>query len=121
MLQTSTSPEIVPPTLVTPPASGFDTLGLIEPILRAVRAENYTAPTPIQAQSIPYLIEGRDLLGCAQTGTGKTAAFALPMLQRLVADRRNPGARAMRALVLTPTRELASQIDDSFRVYGRHL
>ncbi len=104
-----------------PTASGFDHLGLIEPILRAIRAENYTAPTPIQAQSIPHLLQGRDLLGCAQTGTGKTAAFALPILQRLATAKRNPGARAMRALILTPTRELASQIDDSIAVYGRHL
>jgi ATP-dependent RNA helicase RhlE len=102
-------------------ASGFETLGLIEPILRAVRAENYTTPTPIQARSIPHLLEGRDLLGCAQTGTGKTAAFALPILQRLAAERRPAPPRGMRALILTPTRELASQIDDSFRVYGRHL
>jgi len=99
----------------------FDTLGLIEAIRTAVRAENYTAPTPIQAQSIPHLLAGRDLLGCAQTGTGKTAAFALPILQRLADNRRPAGARRMRALILTPTRELASQIDDSFRTYGRNL
>jgi ATP-dependent RNA helicase RhlE len=101
--------------------SSFDDLGLAEPLLRAVRAENYTQPTPIQAQAIPYLLEGRDLLGIAQTGTGKTAAFALPMLQRLSA---NPVPRrrgAVRALILTPTRELAVQILESFRAYGRHL
>ncbi|HEX9463434.1 MAG TPA: DEAD/DEAH box helicase [Alphaproteobacteria bacterium] len=96
-------------------------MGLIEPILRAVSAENYTTPTPIQAKSIPHLLQGRDLLGCAQTGTGKTAAFALPILQRLSEQRRQAAPRTMRALVLTPTRELASQIDDSFRTYGRHL
>jgi ATP-dependent RNA helicase RhlE len=99
----------------------FDDLGLAEPLLRAIRAENYTEPTPIQAQAIPYLLEGRDLLGIAQTGTGKTAAFALPILHRLSA---NPVPRkrgAVRALVLTPTRELAVQIVENFRSYGRHL
>ena len=101
--------------------AGFEALGLIEPILRAVAAENYTTPTPIQQQSIPHLLGGRDLLGCAQTGTGKTAAFALPILQRLAAQRRPAAARSMRALILTPTRELAAQIGDSFRAYGRHL
>jgi len=104
----------------------FTELELIEPLQRALRAENYTVPTPIQAGAIPHLLAGRDLLGCAQTGTGKTAAFALPMLQRLSAtgpDGRRPGAgpRRMRSLVLTPTRELAIQIGDSFRAYGRHL
>jgi ATP-dependent RNA helicase RhlE len=99
----------------------FDDLGLAEPLLRAVRAENYTEPTPIQAQAIPHLLQGRDLLGIAQTGTGKTAAFALPILQRLSA---NPVPRkrgAVRALILTPTRELAVQIVENFRSYGRHL
>src|SRR4051812_42214070 len=123
MLQTSTSASAAP-VVHAPPApieSGFDNLGLIEPILRAVRTEKYTTPTPIQAQSIPHLLQGRDLLGCAQTGTGKTAAFALPILQRLNANRKNPGPKAMRALILTPTRELASQIDDSFATYGKHV
>jgi ATP-dependent RNA helicase RhlE len=101
--------------------TSFAELGLIEPIQRAVRAENYTTPTPIQLQSIPYLLAGRDLLGCAQTGTGKTAAFALPILQRLAGDPRRVGPKACRVLVLTPTRELAAQIEASFRVYGRHL
>ena len=99
----------------------FDDLGLAEPLLRAVRAENYATPTPIQAQAIPHLLAGKDLLGIAQTGTGKTAAFALPILQRLSA---NPVPRkrgAVRALILTPTRELAVQIVESFRSYGRHL
>jgi ATP-dependent RNA helicase RhlE len=99
----------------------FDELGLAEPLLRAISTENYTEPTPIQAQAIPYLLEGRDLLGIAQTGTGKTAAFALPILQRLSA---NPVPRrrgAVRALILTPTRELAVQIVENFRSYGRHL
>ncbi len=112
-------------TLTPPPApaseSGFAALGLIEPILRAVREENYTTPTPIQGQSIPHLLQGRDLLGCAQTGTGKTAAFTLPILQRLTQNRRAAAPRTMRTLVLTPTRELASQIGDSVRAYGRHL
>ncbi len=116
----STAAESLAP-VTAPAATGFDAIGLIEPILRAVRAENYTAPTPIQAQSIPHLLQGRDLLGCAQTGTGKTAAFALPMLQRLAERRVAAGPRKMRALVLTPTRELASQIDDSFRAYGKNL
>jgi ATP-dependent RNA helicase RhlE len=99
----------------------FSDLGLIEPIQRAIRAESYATPTPIQAQAIPHLLQGRDLLGCAQTGTGKTAAFALPILQGLTADRQRAGRRACRALVLTPTRELAAQIADSFTVYGRYL
>ncbi|MGH6942589.1 MAG: DEAD/DEAH box helicase, partial [Geminicoccaceae bacterium] len=99
----------------------FAELGLTPPLQRAVRTEKYATPTPIQAQAIPHLLKGRDLLGCAQTGTGKTAAFALPILQRLASDRRRPGPRACRALVLTPTRELAAQIALSFAVYGRHL
>ena len=101
----------------------FDRLGLIEPILQALRQEGYTKPTPIQAQSIPYLLEGRDLLGCAQTGTGKTAAFAIPLIQRLhgtVNFNARGTARPIRALILTPTRELAIQIDESFRSYGRN-
>ena len=101
-------------------------MALVEPIRRALAEEGYAAPTPIQAQAIPHLLAGRDLLGIAQTGTGKTAAFALPILQRLAADRGAPApparrARRARCLVLTPTRELASQIGDSFRAYGRHL
>ena len=99
----------------------FAQLDLVEPIHRALRAENYATPTPIQAQAIPHLLAGRDLLGIAQTGTGKTAAFALPILQRLSAERVQPVRNAMRALILTPTRELAVQIHDSFRAYGRFL
>ncbi len=99
----------------------FSDLDLIEPIQRAVRAENYTTPTPIQVLAIPHLLAGRDLFGCAQTGTGKTAAFALPILQRLANDRRPPRPRCPRVLVLTPTRELAAQIGQSFGVYGRNL
>jgi len=99
----------------------FQDLQLIEPIQRALAAEKYLHPTPIQAQAIPHLLAGRDLLGCAQTGTGKTAAFALPILQRLDQDRRAAVSRSPRVLVLSPTRELAAQIGDSFRTYGRNL
>jgi len=99
----------------------FKQLNLIEPVLRAVREEGYTHPTPIQEAAIPSLLEGRDLLGCAQTGTGKTAAFALPIIQRLHGKPRPAMPRCARVLVLTPTRELAAQIDESFSVYGRHL
>jgi ATP-dependent RNA helicase RhlE len=100
----------------------FADLRLAEPILRALAAENYLQPTPIQAQAIPPVMEGRDVLGCAQTGTGKTAAFALPMLHRFSRKAPTGGQkRAIRALILSPTRELAVQIDESFRAYGRHL
>ncbi len=101
--------------------SSFSGFGLAAPILKALAEEGYSQPTPIQAQSIPDVITGRDLLGIAQTGTGKTAAFALPILHRLAGDPRQPQRRGCRALVLSPTRELASQIADSFRAYGRHL
>lgn len=98
----------------------FAELGLAQPILRAVLAEGYEIPTPIQAQSIPHLMEGRDLLGSAQTGTGKTAAFALPILHRLThAGNPTPGSgRRIRVLILAPTRELAAQIGESVRIYG---
>ncbi|HEY5106670.1 MAG TPA: DEAD/DEAH box helicase [Caulobacteraceae bacterium] len=99
----------------------FDDLGLAKPLLKALADKGYTQPTPIQVQAIPPVLAGRDLLGIAQTGTGKTAAFALPILHRLAADRRPAPRRGCRVLVLTPTRELASQIADSFRAYGRHL
>lgn len=100
----------------------FQDLALIDPIRRALSEEGYAAPTPIQAQAVPHLLAGRDLLGIAQTGTGKTAAFALPILQRLVAGNSPALARkTARCLVLTPTRELALQIRDSFKAYGRHL
>jgi ATP-dependent RNA helicase RhlE len=100
----------------------FEELHLIEPIARAVRDEGYVTPTPIQQQAIPHVLAGRDLLGLAQTGTGKTAAFALPILQRLAKSGRRPtGDRPIAVLVLTPTRELAAQIDDSFGTYGKHL
>jgi ATP-dependent RNA helicase RhlE len=99
----------------------FSDLGLAAPILRALQSAGYDTPTPIQAQAIPIILAGRDILGIAQTGTGKTAAFALPILQRLAADRRPPQRKGCRILVLSPTRELATQIADSFRAYGRHL
>jgi len=99
----------------------FSDLGLIAPLLQALDGEGYTTPTPIQTQAIPFLIQGRDMLGIAQTGTGKTAAFALPILQRLDADRKKTAPRSPRTLVLTPTRELAVQIADGFGTYGKHL
>lgn len=99
----------------------FQDLSLAAPILKALAAEGYATPTPIQTQAIPIVLSGRDLIGLAQTGTGKTAAFALPILHRLHADRRHAGEKACRTLVLAPTRELASQIGDSFRAYGRFL
>lgn len=99
----------------------FAALGLAEPFLRALSDAEYTHPTPIQAKSIPALLEGRDLLGLAETGTGKTAAFVLPMLQRLVAEGGRPQPGAPRALILAPTRELAIQIGESITTYGRHV
>ena len=99
----------------------FSDLGLAEPLLKALRSEGYDTPTPIQAQAIPGVMQGRDLLGIAQTGTGKTAAFALPILHRLASNRVPAPRRGCRVLVLSPTRELASQIADSFRTYGKHL
>ncbi|MCO5167021.1 MAG: DEAD/DEAH box helicase [Planctomycetes bacterium] len=102
--------------------NGFDRLALAAPLLRALEREGYTLPTPIQQQAIGPVLAGRDLLGCAQTGTGKTAAFALPILQRLAGRRpADPGRRPVRALVLCPTRELAAQVTESFRAYGHHL
>jgi ATP-dependent RNA helicase RhlE len=99
----------------------FTQLSLSEPILRAVVSEGYTVTTPIQAQAIPLILRGRDVLGCAQTGTGKTAAFALPVLHRLSIVARPGGVARPRCLVLCPTRELALQIRDSFAVYGKYL
>ena len=105
----------------------FASLRLVAPLLKAIAEQGYTTPTPIQAKAIPPVLEGRDLLGCAQTGTGKTAAFALPIIQRLF--ERKPHARPHAArdakhlpkvLVLAPTRELATQITESFDTYGRH-
>ncbi len=99
----------------------FDELQLHETLLRAVKAEGYTTPTPIQQKAIPHALAGRDVLGVAQTGTGKTAAFALPILQRLSAKAPPGGARPVRCLVLTPTRELAGQVGESFATYGKNL
>jgi ATP-dependent RNA helicase RhlE len=99
----------------------FEALGLDTRILQALAEEGYSTPTPIQAQSIPIVMEGRDLLGIAQTGTGKTAAFSLPILHRLAATPGRPPRGGCRVLVLSPTRELASQIADSVKAYGRHL
>jgi len=100
----------------------FNELNLIEPILNALQTEGYTQPTPIQEQSIPSILQGRDLLGCAQTGTGKTAAFAIPMLQLLSKPHANSKVhKSIKALILTPTRELAIQIEESFKAYGRNL
>ncbi len=102
----------------------FASLGLAEPILRAVREAGYDTPTPIQAQAIPIVLSGRDLLGGAQTGTGKTAGFTLPLLHRLMQQPRPPRTAAgripVRALILTPTRELAAQVEESVRTYGKH-
>ncbi|TWR24566.1 DEAD/DEAH box helicase [Mucilaginibacter achroorhodeus] len=99
----------------------FTDLKLIEPILKALQTEGYTSPTPIQQQAIPYILQRRDLLGCAQTGTGKTAAFAIPTLQLLFNDKlQHREQKSIKALVLTPTRELAIQIGDSFTAYGRN-
>ncbi len=100
----------------------FETLGLAAGLLRAVGEQGYTEPTPIQSQAIPPVLQGRDVMACAQTGTGKTAAFTLPLLQRLMTTRAGPGgSRRPRALVLAPTRELAAQVGESLRDYGRHL
>jgi ATP-dependent RNA helicase RhlE len=98
----------------------FSELGLNASLLKALETEGYTTPTPIQAQAIPSVLAGKDLMGIAQTGTGKTAAFALPILHRLAADRKPAPRLGARVLVLSPTRELASQIAESFRVYGRN-
>ncbi len=99
----------------------FNDLNISEEILHALKLEGYTTPTPIQQQAIPSILEGKDLLGCAQTGTGKTAAFAIPTLQRLNENPGHRGQKNIRCLVLTPTRELAIQIDDSFSAYGRNI
>jgi superfamily II DNA/RNA helicase len=101
--------------------NSFQTLGLAEQITHALADERYTTPTPIQTQTIPAALAGRDVIGIAQTGTGKTAAFALPILNRLLAQGGRPERRAARVLVLSPTRELSGQIAESFRVYGKHM
>ncbi|WP_458759729.1 DEAD/DEAH box helicase [Afipia sp. TerB] len=101
--------------------TSFQDFGLADPIARALKEENYHTPTPIQAQTIPIAITGRDVIGIAQTGTGKTASFALPILHRLLEHRIKPQPKTCRVLVLSPTRELSGQILDSFNAYGRHL
>lgn len=98
----------------------FQTLNIIEPILKSIKEEGYTTPTPIQEKAIPILLQGTDLLGCAQTGTGKTAAFAIPVLQKLSETKTNGHTRKIRSLIITPTRELAVQIAESFKTYGRY-
>jgi ATP-dependent RNA helicase RhlE len=105
----------------TPLLTSFQDFGLAEPISRALKEENYHTPTPIQAQTIPLAITGRDVVGIAQTGTGKTAAFALPILHRILENRIRPQPKTCRVLVLSPTRELSGQILDSFNAYGRHI
>ena len=104
----------------------FNEMGLISPILQALQTEGYTTPTPIQAQAIPQILAGKDLLGCAQTGTGKTAAFAIPILQlleqhKLEQHKNGASNNGIKVLILTPTRELAIQIDESFGAYGKNL
>ncbi len=101
--------------------TSFQDFGLAEPISRALTEENYHTPTPIQAQTIPLALTGRDVVGIAQTGTGKTASFALPILNRILDNRARPQPKGCRALVLSPTRELSGQILDSFNAYGRHM
>ena len=101
--------------------TSFQDFGLADPISRALVEENYTTPTPIQAQTIPIAITGRDVIGIAQTGTGKTASFALPILHRLMENRIKPQPKTCRVLVLSPTRELSGQILESFNAYGRHI
>jgi ATP-dependent RNA helicase RhlE len=98
----------------------FESLNIIEPILRSIKEEGYTIPTPIQEQAIPIILRGTDLIGCAQTGTGKTCAFAVPILQLLSNNKTFDKKRKIRCLVVTPTRELAIQIEESFKAYGRH-
>jgi len=98
----------------------FTSLKLTDPILRSLKEEGYTTPTPIQSQAIPIALQGTDLLGCAQTGTGKTAAFAIPILQLLSANKSSDRNRKIRSLIVTPTRELAIQIEESFQNYGRY-
>jgi ATP-dependent RNA helicase RhlE len=98
----------------------FETLNIIEPILKSLKEEGYTTPTPIQVQAIPIVLQGTDLIGCAQTGTGKTAAFAVPILQLLSKNKSFDRKKKIRSLIVTPTRELAIQIEESFKAYGRY-
>ena len=120
-ISTTTPSAVSTPTVTTPPTTTFAHLSLAEPLLRALGEKNYNEPSPIQAKAIPYLLQGRDLIGVAQTGTGKTAAFALPILQLLAANPAPVTPRRPRALILAPTRELAAQIAQSFGAYGKFL
>ena len=122
VLQTGPGPRALsyPKVLTFMTITSFETLGLAQPLLAALVSEGYTIPTPIQVQAIPHVMAGHDLQGIAQTGTGKTAAFALPILHRLMAQNKGPAPRSCRVLVLAPTRELANQIADSFRTYGKN-
>ena len=106
--------------LASQPVLPFSELNIVQPILKALHNTGYTQPTPIQSQAIPVILDGKDLLGCAQTGTGKTAAFAIPILQLLSANKPHGRNRKIRSLIITPTRELAIQIGESFRTYGQH-
>ena len=99
----------------------FESLGLSAELLRAVREQGYNQPTAVQNQAIPVILNGHDVMAGAQTGTGKTAGFTLPLLQRLGENQAAEGRRSVRALVLTPTRELAAQVGESIEIYGRHL
>jgi ATP-dependent RNA helicase RhlE len=99
----------------------FNELDLIEPILNALKSKGYSIPTPIQQQAIPIILSGSDIMGCAQTGTGKTAAFAIPILQNLIKNKRPEGRRKIHTLILTPTRELAIQIEENIKDYGSNL
>lgn len=99
----------------------FASLGLIDPLLRTLETLDYRKPTPVQIEAIPAVLKGRDLMAAAQTGTGKTAGFALPLLQRLTMEGAKVASNSVRALVLVPTRELAEQVHESFRVYGQNL
>ncbi len=116
----ATSEPVLQAVPAAPIAGGFETLGLDAALLRAVRELRYERPTPIQSRAIPIALTGKDLFGCAQTGTGKTAAFALPILDRLLRSPSRDGRRPIRALVLAPTRELASQITADFHACGRY-
>src|ERR1700752_3450219 len=99
----------------------FQKLNLSAPLVKALMDKGYKEPTPIQQQSIPHILQGKDIFGCAQTGTGKTAAFALPILQLLEANKKPNQRREIKALILAPTRELASQISENFTAYGSQL
>src|SRR5471032_697470 len=122
MINHTTVTPSAPATIPSPaPTITFADLSLVEPLQRALNEKNYTVPSPIQAKAIPFLLQGRDLIGVAQTGTGKTAAFALPILQRLAAHPAPTTPKRPRVLVLAPTRELAAQIQQSFSSYGKFL